>query len=390
MKKLTVPFEELFNADLILDAIYKGGTSGNASDEVISKLLSVQNSSGFRFLGSTKNFIFKYCVLYTTFEDKNWPDHLDPVTGQFIYYGDNHSPGDIHDTPKKGNLVLRDSFEKLHEGRRMEIPPFFVFSKTGEGRDVQFKGLAVPGYPSISQTDDLVAVWKHSNQQRFQNYKAIFTILDASILTREWIEDLKKGKDKLVNAPKAYRDWIFNGKYKPLKAEPTVKTRTKDEQVPQNKKDLELIRTIYEYYENPYDFEIFAIELIKLMDTNVISCDRTRLWIDGGRDGIGKYRIGSSNNGIEVDFALEAKRYDLKNAVGVKEVSRLISRLKHRQFGVFVTTSYLHRQAYQEIIDDSHPVIIISATDIIEILKGKGITTVKDLKMWLSSVLVDM
>src|SRR5690606_7397529 len=152
---------------------------------------------GFRFLGSTKDFSFKYCVLYTTFEDKNWPDQLDPVTGQFIYYGDNHSPGDIHDTPKKGNIVLRDSIEEHHDGRRMEISPFFVFSKTGKGRDVQFKGLAVPGYPSISQTDDLVAVWKHSNQQRFQNYKAIFTILDASILTREWIEDLKEGRDKL-------------------------------------------------------------------------------------------------------------------------------------------------------------------------------------------------
>ena len=387
MKINTIKFGDLQGSDLIVDAIYEGGKLGNASDEVISKLLRVQNSSGFRFLGSTKDFNLKYCVLYTSFEDKNWPDYLDPVTGQFIYYGDNHSSkDDIHNTPKKGNLVLRHSFECLHEGNRDSIPPFFVFSKVGKGRDVQFKGLAVPGYPSVAQTDDLVAVWKHSNGNRFQNYKAIFTILDIPCIKREWINDLIAGRDRLLNAPKAYRDWVLKGKYAPLMAEPTIRLRSKEEQIPSSKEDLEIIQTIYEYFENPYDFEICAIELFKLMDSNVISCDRTRLWVDGGRDAIGKYRIGTNRNGIEVEFALEAKRYQLDSAVGVKEVSRLISRLRHRQFGVFVTTSYIHRQAYQEIIDDSHPVIIISAIDILTLLKERGIATKAQIQQWLKNI----
>lgn len=37
MNTRVIPFSDLFEADLILDAIYKGGTSGNQSDEVISK-----------------------------------------------------------------------------------------------------------------------------------------------------------------------------------------------------------------------------------------------------------------------------------------------------------------------------------------------------------------
>ena len=37
------------------------------------------------------------------------------------------------------------------------------------------------------------------------------------------------------------------------------------------------------------------------------------------------------------------------NTVGVREVSRLISRIRHRQFGVLVTTSVVGRQAYEEV-----------------------------------------
>jgi hypothetical protein len=52
---------------------------------------------------------------------------------------------------------------------------------------------------------------------------------------------------------------------------------------------------------------------------------------------------------IAVEFALEAKCYAPTHGVGVRETSRLISRLRHRQFGVPVTTSYLDDQAYREI-----------------------------------------
>ena len=105
----------------------------------------------------------------------------------------------------------------------------------------------------------------------------------------------------------------------------------------------------------------------------------------GGKDAYGKYRVGSPSNGIELDFALEAKRYDINNSVGVKETSRLISRIKNRQFGIIVTTSFVADQAYKEIIEDQHPIIVISGKDIIDILMNAGINTLDMVNEWLKS-----
>ena len=107
--------------------------------------------------------------------------------------------------------------------------------------------------------------------------------------------------------------------------------------------------------------------------------------MDGGRDAIGKYRIGIDKSNIQVEFAIEAKRYEINNSVGVKETSRLISRLKHREFGILVTTSYVDMQTYKEIVEDGHPIIIISAIDIVDILKKSGIKNSRDVKKWLES-----
>jgi hypothetical protein len=63
------------------------------------------------------------------------------------------------------------------------------------------------------------------------------------------------------------------------------------------------------------------------------------------------------------------------NSVGVKEVSRLISRIRHRQFGVLVTTSFIARQAYAEVREDRHPIIFFSGRDIADILTANGYGT---------------
>jgi hypothetical protein len=47
-------------------------------------------------------------------------------------------------------------------------------------------------------------------------------------------------------------------------------------------------------------------------------------------------------NTVKIDFALEAKCNAETNSVGVREVSRLISRLRHRNFDVFVTPAYFN------------------------------------------------
>lgn len=70
--------------------------------------------------------------------------------------------------------------------------------------------------------------------------------------------------------------------------------------------------------------------------------------------------------------------------MGVKELSRLISRLRHRQFGILVTTSFLGEQAYKELRDDQHPVIVIAAKDIAQILIESGLNTEAAVQKWLN------
>jgi hypothetical protein len=97
---------------------------------------------GFRVSGrgELKNWV----VMFSTGEDRDWPDTLDLNTGQFVYYGDNKTPGhELHDTRAGGNKVLRHAFDRLHDEikPRAEIAPFLIFKKfpTATGaRSVQF------------------------------------------------------------------------------------------------------------------------------------------------------------------------------------------------------------------------------------------------------------
>lgn len=111
----------------------------------------------------------------------------------------------------------------------------------------------------------------------------------------------------------------------------------------------------------------------------------TRASRDGGRDATGHYAIGPAADRVRLEFALEAKCYRPGNAVGVREVARLVSRLKHRQFGVLVTTSYLYEQAYREIREDGHPVVVLAGADLVRILKDAGFGSVTSLHAWLTA-----
>lgn len=386
---VAVKFNNLSATDLIVDAIYEGGTKGNASDDPLVKLLPVSNQGGFRYVGNILSNSIRAVVLYSSMDDVDWPDFLDEETGIFHYYGDNKKPGrELHDTPRKGNLLLRQAFDNAHSenGDRVKVPPIFVFTKAGKGRDVMFKGLAIPGVESMSSTEDLVAIWKAYAGNRFQNYRAIFTILDIPKIKREWIKDLLKGNVLSLNCPKEWHSWVMGGITLPLKAMRVQEHRSKSEQLPQSKGNETLLKIIKDYFEkDPYQFEKFVAELLKIADKNIASIEVTRPRKDGGRDAVGQYKLRIGKEGILIDFAVEAKCYGLKNSVGVKEMSRLISRLRHRQFGILVTTSYVAEQAYKEIREDRHPILVISGRDIVDILVSKGISTKESLQKLLHS-----
>lgn len=393
----TVRFEDIFNADLVVDAIYESEAGGQLSGEPISKLLPGSgNMGGFRVSGrgSRKNWV----VLFTTGEDRDWPDSLDLNTGKFIYFGDNKTPGhELHDTRAGGNKVLRHAFARLHDDQnpRVDVSPFFIFKKhqTKSGaRSVQFKGLAVPGFPGLSATEDLVAIWKSTDGQRFQNYRSTFTILDASVVSRAWIADLVAGNVNTINAPKAWNDWVATGTYYPLIAEPTTVIRTNAQQTPDTRLKMSILEGVWTHFQySPIAFEAFAARIYQMTDTRVIIDEITRGTIDGGRDAIGRYLLGLPDDPVYAEFSLEAKCYRppingvAPNTVGVKEVSRLISRIRHRQFGVLVTTSLVARQAYEEVREDRHPILFISGRDISEILIANGFNTVERVAALLAS-----
>ena len=182
-----------------------------------------------------------------------------------------------------------------------------------------------------------------------------------------------------------------------LTATKITKIRTRLEQLPRNKNEELILNSIIDYLYSNYKkreaqnkFEKCAAEIVKLMDKNILNYNLTRPWRDGGFDAYGKYAIGRSENSINVDFAIEAKLYNPnKSAVGVRETSRLISRIRFRQFGILVTTSYVHNQAYEEINEDGHPIILVTGGDIARILIEKGYDNKIKVQKWLSNILLE-
>lgn len=379
--------EALKTSDLMVDAIYSGYKTerGGIADPLV-QLVGVSRQGGFRYRGTRERPTL--LVLTSNLSETEWPDELEPTLGRFVYWGDNRRPGhQLHSTPRFGNLLLQNIFANAHNDRRDLIPPILIFTKEGTGRSFRFRGLAVPGYPGVPATDDLVAIWKTSGTERFQNYRAVFTVLDVALVKRDWIHSVASGIAEALNAPRVWETWVNSGVAKPLLAPRTQTIRSKAEQMPTSDSDRQLIETIKARYDrNPFGFEACAGELAKILLSNVTTLDLTRPWKDGGRDGIGSLRLGSKGASIQVNFALEAKCYSLSTSVGVRDVSRLISRIKHREFGILVTTSFVDNQAYREVTDDGHPVIFVTAVDIVGLLKNAGYHSPLLVNNWLNGI----
>jgi hypothetical protein len=386
-----IPFENLKEADLIVDAIYEGekGTNSYGGEPLHHLLPGLGTQGGFRKRKGLGDDLVGL-ILTSTGNEPDWPDELNPFSGTYTYYGDNRTPGrELHDTKPGGNRTLAKIFELAHKDKesRLRCPLIFVFESTGTGRDMIFRGLAVPGSSDYGAREDLVAIWKTYQGERFQNYRAIFTILDCGVISGDWIRGVFQSRTIDLadeNTPDAYADWVRTGKPKALRAEP-IKTRSSDLQLPLPGIQQEIIDVIRDYCaDDPFLFEPLAAAVWRLSTPIEMQIEMTRRYRDGGRDAIGYLLLGPKSDAIKVHFALEAKCYSTKSRVGVKETSRLISRLKHREFGVLVTTSALDKQAYEEIRADQHPIVVLSGRDIAEVLINHGINSVAGVLGWIS------
>lgn len=398
-----IKIEDRPNWHLYVDAVYKADPhKKNMSSEVLSKLLGVKNQGGFRYRGKTESP--DLVVIFSTGEDIYWQDEIDNSLGLFLYYGDNKTPGnDLHETNLHGNEILRYIFGLAASDNiedRKKIPPVLVFKKVG-GRDVKFLGLAVPGIKGKPKKDWLTAVWGCNKEgDRFQNYKAFFTILSTSSgcdaedgfgINLAWLSDIECGKAiESQYAPNEWKRYIRLKAYASLIAKQEKFAKSKDEQLPQDKLKKKMLKTIHDYFiekDRGYSFEKFAADIIMYMDDAVASIDTTRPFKDGGFDAEGRYKIFKNvDNSIYVDFYVQAKCYAADNAVRVPDTARLISRIKDRQFGIMITTSYVADQAYKEVIDDGHPIVFINGRDIIEFVFNElEIRSDSDLSKWLKN-----
>lgn len=394
---------ERINWQLYIDAIYKSDSNKkNFSAEVLSKLLGVKNQGGFRYLGKTEapNLV----ILFTSGEDIYWRDELDSSLGVLLYYGDNKTPGtDLHKTKLHGNEILRYIFELSSSSdidKRKKIPPILVFKKT-TGRNVKFLGLAVPGIKGKPNKDWLTAVWGcNKNGDRFQNYKAYFTILNTSTgseyqngfgINLAWINDIEVGEAyNSIHAPIEWKKYILKENYSVLVSKKEKFVKTKEEQLPDDCNKMKMLNFLQQYFyskDRGYSFENFAADLTQYMDDSVVDINVTRPYKDGGLDAEGRYRIfKNAENTVYVEFYLQAKCYAPANGVVVSDTARLISRIKNRQFGIMFTTSYIAKQAYEEILKDGHPIVIINGKNIIEyIFNELEIRTISELEKWLTN-----
>jgi hypothetical protein len=389
-----IPFSELSSADLIVDAIYEGekGTSSYGGEPLHHLLPGLGTQGGFRKRKGLGEDLVGL-ILTSTGNEPDWPDELNPFTGTYTYYGDNRTPGkDLHDTKAGGNKTLAKIFELAHLGieERSRCPIVLIFEATGTGRDMVFRGLAVPGSNQQGPREDLVATWKTYQGERFQNYRATFSILDCGVISGIWLR--KAFSERVVDfqdpgAPDALKTWVEAGKIMPLLAEP-VKTRSSELQLPLPGLQTAIVNKIRDFCkEDPFLFEPLAADLWRMSCPAPLEMEMTKRYRDGGRDAIGHMLLGPVSDAIKVSFALEAKLYALGNKVGVRETSRLISRLRHREFGVLVTTSALDKQAYEEVRSDQHPIIVISGRDIAETLIQQGINSTEMVESWISRVM---
>jgi hypothetical protein len=362
---------------LLIDGSYRNTGNPNSTTDQFYRFFtfagkSLNNTSGFkpksRANGSTSIVNCAFCVIVTNLGEPEWPDSLDPRTGILTYYGDNRKPGtSVDETNIKGNVLLKHVFERLHQDDRKAICPFLYFESFdgAGGKYMRFKGIAVPGAQGL-KVDDLTGVWRRTGKERFLNYKAIFTILKDETVPREWLDQLVQGVPALKahGCPPNYAKWIKTGKYEPLVTEETPKPRSAKDQEPKLGLETEIVEKLRSLTAR--EFEHAVRDLLELM--GYIEPQVTPAVRDNGRDVIAQFRVGYGDHSLILDVSCEAKRWGKGNTIGVAEVARLVSRLRHKDFGVFITTSTFNNQAQKELIADGHHVILIAGGDIAKIL----------------------
>ncbi len=221
--QLDVPFADLGEADLVVDAVYAAGLSGTPVMTPLASccpvlatrrvpLRRVPGEENGTAGGSIHQRRSGGLARSSGYRDR----HLHVLRRQ------PHPRKGLHETPRKGNVLLRDAFAhslgSAHD-RARGVPPFLLFEKATPGRAVRFRGLLAPGGPTLTPDDELSAIWRTTGTQRFQNYRARFTVLDQARVPRAWIRHVLAGGSPLDGGcPEVWQAWVESRVYRPLLA----------------------------------------------------------------------------------------------------------------------------------------------------------------------------
>ena len=82
----------------------------SVADDPLARLLPVGNQGGFLYKGSPKQGTVRLAVLWTTAAEPDWPDLLDPQTGEPPRF---RTPDPIRSGPERRMINARTA-QKVH------------------------------------------------------------------------------------------------------------------------------------------------------------------------------------------------------------------------------------------------------------------------------------
>ena len=112
-----------------------------------------------------------------------------------------------------------------------------------------------------------MGIWRSENGQRFQNYRAKFTVLDVAHISRAWIDDVLAGNPLSALAPEPWRQWVATRTYRALEAPTITPVRTREQQLPavDDRAGWQLLNDLYATFQpNPVGFERIAVNIAQL------------------------------------------------------------------------------------------------------------------------------
>ena len=345
------------------------GSSKNPDDQFL-RFLNLPKS-GMRNMPGIRPFKFlhlkvpthAYIVLVTHERSANrasnpWEDSVDLHAGRIIYWGDAKDDPRRHLDDFLGNRAMRAAFDLVLSDQRALVPPILHFSKPRRGV-VKFNGLCV--------FDRLELTWFEDQGKPVRNYRAHLTVLDAEEVEVDWLHRRVRSASReslLDDGPLAWRNYQA-GQIDRLQVwAPSLRSR--EAQLPTAGSSAASVLAQLVSLPPPF-FEGAVVSLFQQVDV-VHQVSQTRLTVDGGFDFEGSFKLPPPLE-YSIDFRGEVKRYKPTNAVGPKDVSRLVARLGRGQYGLFVTTSYFTRQAQAEVLEDRYPTRLFAGADVVRFMR---------------------